>query len=297
MRPRLPAAHRVGNPEGHTALEHITPHRQLRVLLAQPRQLRALALAQLPVPALPAAPVSLCPVPQGPRVDPHYLKLSGDCPPRPPRARWLARSGCWNWLSAGSSITSIKWRSHAGSAGGAARVRGGVVDGPGRRRCPGHTGREVPGLPDRYRALAEHRAGVCARSEGLLGVPGLPWPGLAGGAAGGHRRLRCLAAAAPGGPRRRHGGAAVRRGTRGGLDGEPETVGPGSVLPAPGPPRRGRGRVAGHLAAAGPPPRSEEHTSELQSQSNLVCRLLLEKKKKKEYKQKNKKKKNIRKIR
>src|SRR2546430_3755961 len=33
------------------------------------------------------------------------------------------------------------------------------------------------------------------------------------------------------------------------------------------------GRVFGHL-------RSEEHTSELQSQSNLVCRLLLEKKKK-----------------
>src|SRR5688572_3506702 len=30
--------------------------------------------------------------------------------------------------------------------------------------------------------------------------------------------------------------------------------------------------------------RSEEHTSELQSQSNLVCRLLLEKKKKKQYK-------------
>src|SRR2546427_2686720 len=33
---------------------------------------------------------------------------------------------------------------------------------------------------------------------------------------------------------------------------------------------------AGHRAS-----RSEEHTSELQSQSNLVCRLLLEKKKKK----------------
>src|SRR5688572_32431789 len=36
--------------------------------------------------------------------------------------------------------------------------------------------------------------------------------------------------------------------------------------------------------------RSEEHTSELQSQSNLVCRLLLEKKKKKKkykYKDKN----------
>src|SRR2546427_4674223 len=35
-------------------------------------------------------------------------------------------------------------------------------------------------------------------------------------------------------------------------------------------------RIAGRQA------RSEEHTSELQSQSNLVCRLLLEKKKKNE---------------
>src|SRR5205085_8189377 len=35
--------------------------------------------------------------------------------------------------------------------------------------------------------------------------------------------------------------------------------------------------------------RSEEHTSELQSQSNLVCRLLLEKKKKKNKKTKKKK--------
>src|SRR5438034_8811633 len=32
-----------------------------------------------------------------------------------------------------------------------------------------------------------------------------------------------------------------------------------------------------------PQPRSEEHTSELQSHSDLVCRLLLEKKKKKKY--------------
>src|SRR3712207_6932130 len=32
-------------------------------------------------------------------------------------------------------------------------------------------------------------------------------------------------------------------------------------------------------AAPGPPPRSEEHTSELQSRQYLVCRLLLEKKK------------------
>src|SRR2546430_16197431 len=34
-----------------------------------------------------------------------------------------------------------------------------------------------------------------------------------------------------------------------------------------------------HLDQVGPLTRSEEHTSELQSQSNLVCRLLLEKKK------------------
>src|SRR2546427_7017904 len=39
--------------------------------------------------------------------------------------------------------------------------------------------------------------------------------------------------------------------------------------------RRVRRRPRGHRAF-----RSEEHTSELQSQSNLVCRLLLEKKKK-----------------
>src|SRR5260370_24807517 len=33
-----------------------------------------------------------------------------------------------------------------------------------------------------------------------------------------------------------------------------------------------------HQACQGQPPRSEEHTSELQSHLNLVCRLLLEKK-------------------
>src|SRR5438477_9003973 len=42
--------------------------------------------------------------------------------------------------------------------------------------------------------------------------------------------------------------------------------------------------------------RSEEHTSELQSHVNLVCRLLLEKKKKKKKKQKKKKNNNIKKI-
>src|SRR2546427_7184336 len=40
-----------------------------------------------------------------------------------------------------------------------------------------------------------------------------------------------------------------------------------------------RGLVGG-LPRRQPGARSEEHTSELQSQSNLVCRLLLEKKKK-----------------
>src|SRR5690606_39877066 len=37
-----------------------------------------------------------------------------------------------------------------------------------------------------------------------------------------------------------------------------------------------------HLSCAWRPARSEEHTSELQSRENLVCRLLLEKKKKKD---------------
>src|SRR2546430_3561068 len=49
-------------------------------------------------------------------------------------------------------------------------------------------------------------------------------------------------------------------------------------------PRRGPGRRRARTAErhhrAGGSSRSEEHTSELQSQSNLVCRLLLEKKKK-----------------
>src|SRR5688572_31407296 len=53
------------------------------------------------------------------------------------------------------------------------------------------------------------------------------------------------------------------------------------------PDRRRRGRAVARHGALAPEPRvllqarrrSEEHTSELQSQSNLVCRLLLEKKK------------------
>src|SRR2546430_11505136 len=51
-------------------------------------------------------------------------------------------------------------------------------------------------------------------------------------------------------------------------------------LPMCTPPERealGRKRANGPMLQLGPM-RSEEHTSELQSQSNLVCRLLLEKK-------------------
>ena len=43
--------------------------------------------------------------------------------------------------------------------------------------------------------------------------------------------------------------------------------------------------------------RSEEHTSELQSRRNLVCRLLLEKKKKKKREKKKKKKKKKKRVR
>src|SRR5688572_33306162 len=53
-----------------------------------------------------------------------------------------------------------------------------------------------------------------------------------------------------------------------------EPVALGAAAGAPGPGRALRPGLGRHGA------RSEEHTSELQSQSNLVCRLLLEKKKK-----------------
>src|SRR2546430_13673852 len=42
-------------------------------------------------------------------------------------------------------------------------------------------------------------------------------------------------------------------------------------------------RPMGHFSALSGSVRSEEHTSELQSQSNLVCRLLLEKKNRAHY--------------
>src|SRR2546430_7976598 len=49
---------------------------------------------------------------------------------------------------------------------------------------------------------------------------------------------------------------------------------------APRPCRDRAGLCAAGMVEHLEPDRSEEHTSELQSQSNLVCRLLLEKKKK-----------------
>src|SRR2546430_7214128 len=50
----------------------------------------------------------------------------------------------------------------------------------------------------------------------------------------------------------------------------------GQVLPGPSCPETEDAPPASRTAHS---PRSEEHTSEFQSQSNLVCRLLLEKKK------------------
>src|SRR2546427_5685949 len=68
-------------------------------------------------------------------------------------------------------------------------------------------------------------------------------------------------------------------------DREGQDVGRGHEQRARGVGLLGEGRVVEDAAVGGRvldehPERSEEHTSELQSQSNLVCRLLLEKKKK-----------------
>src|SRR5688572_30855296 len=69
------------------------------------------------------------------------------------------------------------------------------------------------------------------------------------------------------GPQPQGGGEAGPRGAGA------ERLGKGLAPPRGG----GGGRERGRGGAG--PGRSEEHTSELQSQSNLVCRLLLEKKK------------------
>src|SRR2546426_8359029 len=67
------------------------------------------------------------------------------------------------------------------------------------------------------------------------------------------------------------------------LTAEEETHGYGSLLTVVTHTREGRKIIAGTVFFGQPRivRRSEEHTSELQSPCNLVCRLLLEKKKKK----------------
>src|SRR5690606_40850948 len=79
---------------------------------------------------------------------------------------------------------------------------------------------------------------------------------------------------------RARGGAGLRHRPRHAARVEPRPARAGLAGPAAGAARRDLARAAGR----GPParradPRSEEHTSELQSRENLVCRLLLEKKK------------------
>src|SRR2546430_13983213 len=69
------------------------------------------------------------------------------------------------------------------------------------------------------------------------------------------------------------GGAGSRRGTPSGLRPRPRSRRAFAL------PSAGRHRIPGRARAGRASGRSEEHTSELQSQSNLVCRLLLEKKK------------------
>src|SRR5262249_59788397 len=59
----------------------------------------------------------------------------------------------------------------------------------------------------------------------------------------------------------------------------PPRAGRRSAGAAAGWPASCRSSAAPSRTAATPPARSEEHTSELQSLTNLVCRLLLEKKK------------------
>src|SRR5688572_31256513 len=80
---------------------------------------------------------------------------------------------------------------------------------------------------------------------------------------------------------RSHAAGALERGPARRLA---DLAGPGAVAEARGRAGRRPPATLGALAEGGGVGRSEEHTSELQSQSNLVCRLLLEKKKKKKKK-------------
>src|SRR6266851_1479903 len=86
------------------------------------------------------------------------------------------------------------WSVHACSTCPVAGDPSGVLDGTRGRRRPDRADRAVSGLPDRHRAVPEHRQGLRPRSEGLLRLPGPAWPGLARGTAGRHRGVRGLAA-------------------------------------------------------------------------------------------------------
>src|SRR6266511_3424946 len=77
-----------------------------------------------------------------------------------------------------------------------------------------------------------------------------------------------------------------------GMLGSPPTVQPAIVTPNLG----GNGDGSVNVGAGAAVSRSEEHTSELQSRENLVCRLLLEKKKKKKIRSPPQKKKKKNKI-
>src|SRR2546430_7724130 len=71
-----------------------------------------------------------------------------------------------------------------------------------------------------------------------------------------------------------------RRHTRFDCDWSSDVCSSDLLLRGDGAPQHGRRRWPAARGRRMPGTQSEEHTSELQSQSNLVCRLLLEKKKK-----------------
>src|SRR5690606_42109176 len=127
---------------------------------------------------------------------------------------------------------------------------------------------DIPVLPVRGRRVDRARPGAAAGARYRC-APAAPRDPLARPA---HHRAGT--AAAPGGMVGvRHGALPPTR--RAAAD---RAVLPGGCAagPAPAPARAvaaDRGAAAGLVAA-----RSEEHTSELQSRENLVCRLLLEKK-------------------
>src|SRR5205085_8830772 len=128
------------------------------------------------------------------------------------------------------------------------------------------------GSPGYLGSVAYNHNGMMRMYETQSGRENGPVPGAAGGRGAGPGQAAAAAPApgsdAAGGQTSVPPSAAAAPVT--------ETPPPASAAPpAAGgqtPPGRGRGGRGGRGG------RSEEHTSELQSQSNLVCRLLLEKK-------------------